>query len=242
MMHILLCDDEEKTIHRIRTYIDSIRSEIKYPMDITDYTSAKDVLKRLRGSEECSDILITDIDMPGVSGMEMARTIRDENLDVILIFMTAHEEYVFQSFEYAPFRYIRKEFMETELLPALQTACDKVHAGRDISLSIKTKDGIVAVRTGDILYYELANRRCVIHTIQNQQYETWKKISELREEMGKNDESFLQIYRGCMVNKRYVKVIKSEKIVLENGMEIPISKRKKQELSDSMMQYWSGIV
>lgn len=242
MISILLCDDEEKTLNRIKTYIDLIRPQIKHSIDIAGYTSAEDVLKRLHSSEEGSDILVTDIDMPGLSGMEMARTIRNENLDVILIFMTAHAEYVFHSFEYAPFRYIRKEFMETELLPALQAACDKVSADRDISLSIKTRDGIVAIRTRDILYYELENRRCIIYTIQNKKYETWKKISELRKEMGKNDEAFLQIYRGCMVNKRYVKAIKKEMIVLENDVEIPISKRKKQELSDIMMDYWSGIV
>lgn len=40
MINILLCDDEEKTLDRIRTYIYSIRSQIKYPIDITEYTSA----------------------------------------------------------------------------------------------------------------------------------------------------------------------------------------------------------
>lgn len=242
MINILLCDDDDKTLNRIKRYIDSVRLQIKYPIDVTNYTSAADVLKRLRSSEESSDILITDIDMPVLSGMEMARIIRDESLDVILIFMTAHAEYVFHSFEYYPFRYIRKEFMETELLPALQTACDKVNANRDISLSIKTRDGVVAIRTGDILYYELENRKCIIYMIQNKKYETWKKISELRNEMGKNDESFLQVYRGCMVNKRYVRTIKSEMLVLENGIEIPISRRKKQEISDIMMEYWGGII
>lgn len=242
MIDILLCDDEERFLDRIKKYIDSVHAQIKYPIDVTNYTSAVDVLKRLRSSEEGSDILITDIDMPVLSGMEMARTIRDESLDVILIFMTAHAEYVFHSFEYAPFRYIRKEFMEVELLPALQTACDKVYASRDILLSIKTLDGIVAVRTRDILYYELENRKCVIYTIQNKQYETWKKISELRKKMGEMDSSFLQIYRGCMVNKYYVKTIKKDTIVLENGKELPISRRKKQEISDIMMEYWGGII
>lgn len=242
MINILLCDDEEKTLVRIRKYIDSICPGIKYPIDVTEYTSAEQVLKRLHSSDKISDILITDIDMPDLSGMEMAQVIRAEQLNVILIFMTAHSEYVFQSFEYEPFRYIRKEFMETELLPALQAACEKVNSGRDIVLHIKTHDGIAMVRTGDILYYELENRKCIIYTVQNKRYETWKKISELKNEMGKMEESFLQIYRGCIVNKRYITKIKSESVVLENDVEIPISKRKRQEISDVMMHYWSGII
>lgn len=242
MINIILCDDDEKTLCRIRNYIDTIRSKIKYEIDITSYTNTEDVLKRLRNPKECSDILITDIDMPVLSGMEMVHILRDEGRDIILIFMTAYEEYVFKSFEYLPFRYIRKKFMEIELLPALQAACDKVNTNRDVYLLIKTQDGVIAVRTRDILYYELENRKCMIYTIQNKKYQTWKKISELRNEMGKNDEFFLQVYRGCMVNKRYVKIIKNNMVVLENGVEIPISRRKKQEISSIMMDYWGKIV
>lgn len=117
-----------------------------------------------------------------------------------------------------------------------------MNAGRDILLHIKTQDGIVTIRTGDVLYYELENRKCIIYTVQNKRYETWKKISDLRKEMGRMDESFLQIYRGCVVNKRYIKKMKREAIVLENDMEIPVSKRKRQEISDAMMQYWSEVI
>lgn len=140
MINILLCDDEEETLSRIRKYLDSVRSEMKHPIAITEYSSAESVLKRLRCPDEISDILITDIDMPELSGMEMARVIREERLNVLLIFMTAHAEYVFQSFEYAPFRYIRKEFMEKELLPALQAACDRIDADQEISLSMTEEE------------------------------------------------------------------------------------------------------
>lgn len=242
MITILLCDDEKDELDRIRNYIDTLRPKIRYGIDMISYTSAADALQHLRESNGYADILITDIDMPALSGMELVQTIRDEGLDIILIFMTAHAEYVFKSFEYSPFRYIRKEFMEIELLPALQTACERVNANRGVMLSVKTPDGMAAVLSQDILYYELQNRKCIIYTIQGKQYETWKKIHEMRNDMGEDDGFFLQIYRGCMVNKRHVKAIRSATIVLENDIEIPISRAKKQELSDIMMRYWSGII
>lgn len=45
--------------------------------------------------------------MPGISGLEIAKKLREENSDIILIFVSAHEQYVFESIEYSPFRYIR---------------------------------------------------------------------------------------------------------------------------------------
>lgn len=243
MIHILLCDDEKTILHRIKKYIDSIRPDLKQEIFVEAYTDAKSVLERMRDKEAAGiDILILDIDMPEMSGLELMRILRAEGVESLLIFMTAHTEYVFQSFEFSPFRYIRKEFMEMELLPALQAACEKAGNCQETSLSIKTGDGIFLLKTSDILYYELENRKCMIYTIQKKRYETWKKISELREEMGETDQQFLQVYRGCMVNKRYVKTIKKDVVVLEDGTQLPISRRKKQEISDSMMEYWMEMI
>lgn len=242
MIRILLCDDDNGALERIKKYIEMIREKLKYDIEIISYTSAKEVLHRLKSTKECSDILITDIDMPDMSGMELVKTIRQEKIDIILIFITSHTEYVFHAFQYSPFRYIRKEFMEMELLPAIKNACEKVMAIRDKSIVIKVKDEIIPIRTQSILYCELEKRKCIIHTIQGKDYKTWKKISEIQEEIGQNLDSFLQVYRGCLVNKCYIKKIDNERIILENGVMIPISKRKKQELVDQMMNYWSKMV
>lgn len=242
MIYIILCDDDAKILNEIIDYINKIRSRLKHDIETITYTNAKSVLKRIKNPKECSDVLITDISMPGLSGMEMAEIIRNCNIDIILIFLTAHTEYVYKSFEYSPFRYIRKEFMKEELLPALQAACEKINTRRNTSISIKTKDGILAIQIKDIIYYELENRKCVIYTIQNQQYKTWKKISELQKEIKSKGYSFIQVYKGCVVNKHYIKTIKKDMLILENGLEIPVSRRKKQEISSIMMDFWNKNV
>lgn len=242
MINIILCDNDESALALIKRHIELIKADIPHEINIISYTNGEDVLKLLRASRDSADILITDIDMPGLSGMEMAKKMRDEGMDIIIIFMTAYSKYVFKAFEYMPFRYIRKEYMKEELLPALLTACDKAALSQKSSLSVKTREGTELIFIKDILYYALENRKCAIYTVQNKKYETWKKISELRSEMGKNDELFLQVYRGCMVNKSYVRKIEDNLLVLENNIKIPISIRKKQELSNAMMYYWSKII
>ena len=66
--------------------------------------------------------MFLDIDMPGISGLEIAKKLREENSDIILIFVSAHEQYVFESIEYSPFRYIRKSRIEKELFLDLKAA------------------------------------------------------------------------------------------------------------------------
>ena len=241
MIKIVLCDDEAKILSEAKNYIEKIQGEVGYDLSVEVFQDARLVLEKLKSSKDFCDILMIDIEMPDLTGLEMARFLRDAKIDVILIFMTAHTDYVFQSFEYAPFRYIRKEFMKLELLPALQAACEYAAKNRDGSIVIKTSDELGTIRAGDILYYELENRKCIIYTTQGK-YETWKNIRDLRQELGGYDESFIQLYRGCMVNKRYIKTIKNQTIILENGIELPISRRKKKEISEIMLEYWSGMV
>ncbi len=168
MVYILLCDDDEKVLELTKNYIIKIQPVLKYNIKIITYKDAKSVLKRIKNLKERSDILITDITMPGLSGLELAKIIHNERPGIVLIFLTAHPEYVYKSLEYSPFRYIRKEFMEEELPQALQAAYDKINSGKDY-ISVKVQDGILAIRIKDIIYYELENRKCVIYTIQGRQ-------------------------------------------------------------------------
>ncbi|MBR1740323.1 MAG: LytTR family transcriptional regulator, partial [Lachnospiraceae bacterium] len=161
--------------------------------------------------------------------------------DFLLIFITEHTEYVFEALEYMPFRFIRKERMEKELPAAIQAACEKVAKDGNFPVLINTSDQTEMLRAGDILYYALENRKCMIYTMRGE-YEVWKTIRDMRKELGSYDESFLQIYRGCMVNKKYIRTIKNETVILENGTELPFSRRKRKEISDRMMRYWGKMV
>jgi len=55
-------------------------------------------------------LLILDIDMPGISGLDLAETLRASNLNLLIIFLSNHEEFVFKAIEFQPFRYIRKRY------------------------------------------------------------------------------------------------------------------------------------
>ncbi len=242
MINILLCDDDMAMLKCIVDYIDEIKDEIGYQFEVRGYTKAKDIVRQLKKSDKKCDILITDIDMPEISGMDIAEFIRHENIDVILIFLTSHSEYVYESFEYAPFRYIRKEFMKTELVPALTAACAKSYTKREQYLVTKVNGNDVRIKIRDILYFEMENRKCAIHTVDGQVYMTWEKIKTLRNEIEKKDKEFIQVHSGCVVNKRYVKMIKNCEMVLDNDEKIAISRRKKQEISDIIMEYWGNIV
>ena len=78
--------------------------------------------------------------MPDITGLDVAKTIRQTNSNIILIFISSHEQYVFKSIEYRPFRYIRKEYLKEELPNALKAAYKLIESDKDESIIVKADD------------------------------------------------------------------------------------------------------
>ena len=119
MVNIILCDDEVESLQRTQDEIERIKTRLPYPVEVITYTDTDYLMERINNRELESDILIIDVDMPKMSGLDIAKYIRQNKLDIVIIFLTGHDEYVYSSFEFAPLRYIRKEFIKEELLYAL---------------------------------------------------------------------------------------------------------------------------
>ena len=242
MLKVILCDDDMENINRTKAYINTIEEKLPYPIEIVTYTDTDFLMERLKNPEEQSDILILDIDMPKMSGLDIAKAVNDKKIDVILIFLTSHAEYVYSSFEYAPFRYIRKEYMELELLPALKAASLVVDQKKDVQVSIKAEDGLFNIKTSEILYYETENRKCNIYMIDGNVYTVRKKIKDLREQIETKDDAFVQINSGCVVGMRHIKSMKSTEIKVQNDKILFISRRKKNEVGNDILNYWGDRV
>ena len=92
--------------------------------------------------------------MLDISGLEVAKKLREKDSDIILIFISAHEQYVFESIEYNPFRYIRKSRREKEVLLALKAAYARLEEMKDSYIVVKTEESEVRVKHSDIMYFE----------------------------------------------------------------------------------------
>ncbi len=240
MFNIIFLDNNLQDLQRTKEYLESVQCEIKYDVNIEYCHEESQMFQILNAKTSPYDIFVTDIKMRNLSGIDIARKIRDEQKNAIVIFMTSYTKYVYQSFEYAVFRYIRKDHMNEELLPALQAACEKLAVSRRTYIIIKNTQGIQKVKSSDIMYFELENRKCIIYT-REERIEAWKNITQLKNELGEEVQLFIEVYRGCLVNKKHIKKVwKNEnKLVLDNNIELPISRRKKKVIEETMANYWN---
>ena len=230
-MRIAICDDEKNIKELIGNKVAK-----QYPeADIVFFQSGEELLL----SDKNIDILFLDIQMSGRNGMETARELRKKDKTVVLIFVTAVEEYVFQAFDVGAFNYIVKPIDDTKFEDVLCRAVDELFS-KDMDVR-EPEANYVMINNGgvhttviieDIVYAEVFNRKVVIHKL-NDEIEYYGKLSDLEAVAG---DSFFRPHRAYLINFKYVEKYNATTIYLEKGTVL-MAKQNYSEFVKKYMKY-----
>ncbi len=227
-MNIGICDDEKEICLQIKKMVLALAPESQ----VRCFCSGKQLLS---GGQHF-DILFLDIQMADTNGMEIARTIRERKEDTVLIFVTALKEYVFEAFDVSAFHYLLKPLVKDKFnsvfLEAMKEAKKRIRIGEE-SLFFQTKSKSFTLMKSDILYVENCRRKVDIHTWHQTEtiYATMMHMEEL---LG---EDFFRCHRGYLVNMAYIIQYSADRILLQNGESIYLSKEKYNDFVTAYMLY-----
>lgn len=238
-MRIIICDDRESDALAAKKVIKRTSQELHVKTEFDICSNAAEVERIMLVKKEPADILILDIDMPQISGLELAERLRSEDSKLIIIFLSAHEEFVFKAIEFQPFRYIRKMHLEREMPLAIRSAVRVIVANRDKQIFLNTDDGEVKVMISEIMYYETEKRKIAVHLKNGNNLLANKKIAEMQDLI--NKDSFIMIHRSCVVNADYVKNILNGIIVLDNDEKLIISRPRYKSVKQQILKVWGEL-
>lgn len=221
-MNIAICDDDRK----ICGYLEEKVRTIYQNAFIKSYYDADTLWQAAKQKPKCApDILLLDIQMSRMDGMELARKLRSIGWKTILIFITAYADYVFDAFDVGAFHYLVKPVSDKKLADVLHKAANQLvqekHHTQDTDLDtadarrIAVKSGGVhtSVKVSDIVYAEVFNRKVVLHTT-SESIEYYGKLKNLEDELGAD---FYRPHRSYLVNLKYVIKYDSSVIFLQGG-------------------------
>jgi len=230
-VRIAICDDEKN----IRELIGKKVTTLYPDADIIFCQSGEELLL----SDKHIDILFLDIQMAGKNGMETARELRKRGNHVVLIFVTAVDEYVFQAFDVGAFHYIVKPIEDAKFADVLQKAVDEVNfrstkeqVPEERYLMINNSGVHTKVILDEIVYAEVFNRKIVIHKM-NETIEYYGKMSDLQELAGDN---FFRPHRAYLINFKYVEKYDATTVYLEKGNAL-MAKQNYPEFVKKYMKY-----
>ena len=228
---IAICDDEAEQRKYLLDIVMAWARKSHHLVEIKQYVKAESFLFDYE-EEKDFDILLLDIEMSEVTGIELAKVVRKDNLAVQIIFVTGFYEYFSDGFDVSALHYLIKPVDERKLCPVLDKAVQNL-AYRQRSVLVTTSDADVKVLLADILYVEAENVYVVVHTKRGN-YRTRMSLAKFIEQL---DETFFKVHRSFVVGLKYVKKITKTEITMINGDIVPMSRKLYDEVHSALIKY-----
>ena len=231
MYRLAICDDEQADVVYLQSFLEKWAESTRTVLKIESYPSAEAFLFQYE-EDKAFDLLLLDIEMGEMSGVELARKIRQENHAVQIIFITGYMEYIAEGYDVEALHYLLKPVTAEKLYAVLDRAAERLKA-KEKALCLVLPGMVARVSFHEIRYLEV-QRNYV--TVQGAEAYTVKKtLSELEEEL---DESFCRTGRSYIVNLRFVKKITRTQVILKDGKELPLSRNFYEKINRAMIQYF----
>lgn len=230
-MKIAVCDDEKFFLDTLREHI----CEISESAEVFEYLSGEELVSDYFKGK--FDIVILDIEMKELSGLQTAEFIRKTDSTVIIAFLTSHAEFAIRGYEVSAFRYILKNQPEFLYMKQLRSIIDE-YLQHFHTFTISNAQKTVKLKLNDIIYFEVFSRTIVVHTVDGT-YEYYGKMLDVEAEL--KNESFVKPSKSYLVNLYYVSFIEKGFILLKgNNAKIPIGRAMKQRTTEAYMNYLAG--
>lgn len=227
-MRIYLCDDERQMLQDMAVRIQGMQPDSR----VRCFERSKDLWEALR-AEGC-DVLCLDIDMPEISGLELAARMEELATRPLLVFVTGHDELVYDSLKFHPFGFVRKAYFAEEMEKLLMD-CKEELGSRERHFSFQSRAERVRLPLQEILYFESDGNYVKLFVRTGEPYRFRDTLYSL--EAALSVYGFIRIHKGFLVNQKAVRVLRGNEAELGNGTCLPIGKSYAQETRSRLMRY-----
>lgn len=239
VVKIAICDDDEAAVALHEKIVKTSLQAQGIGYEITTYTQSRNLLYDITDDDFFYDLILLDIEMPGISGMEIPQQIKGFLPNVRIIFVTSHTEYAIDAFELSIFRYVPKNNLEVKLTAAVTDAAKLIDLEAGQEYTIQTANRMERIPYKDIFYIQRNGKNAsIVSGIGTSKVR--KSLQQVFDEL--NAPEFIFVDRGCIVNIVHIMKVSDGEVVLKNGERLPISRSHLQEVKQKINQFWGAHI
>lgn len=232
-MKIAVCDDEELFIDSTCSLLKQWAKKNNTSLTLFRFTNGDDLIDAHR--RECMDLIILDVIMPLLNGMDTARELRCHDRTVPIIFLTSSREFAVDSYEVKAFNYLIKPVDAGKLSSVLDDFKKTLNLSKN-TFTAQTDGGFLSVAVSDVDYIEAQNKQVIFHMADGRMITVHESLSKCAESFSP-ETGFCRCHRSYIVNLSKVKQFSKSEITTFNHAAIPISRNSYAAFKETYFQH-----
>ena len=229
---IAVCDDEQTARSQIDTYLHQLQLETGETFEIFYFSSGEELISEM--PKDISVILL-DIQMGELSGMDAARKLRAEGFSSFLIFITSKTEYAIEGYDVHAYAFLRKPIQYSALKRHLLEAFSQMDEKADSKINIQNGVRVDTIDCEKLLYVEVLRHQCTFVSENGTSEYNNIPLNDIEAKIQKH--GFFRCHKSFLVNFSKILRIEPGNITLENGNIIPISKHRYKDFLSAYTEY-----
>lgn len=234
VFRIALCEDEAPQAALLEDWVRAWASERGRAITLASYPSAEALLFA-REEVPMPDLLLLDIQMPGMDGLTLARQLRAEDPSLAIVFITGLAEHMQVGFEVSALHYLLKPLDKAQLFACLDRAAQQTQRTEPVLL-LRGAEGTRRLMQRDILYIEAFAHTVAVHAVAGV-YEAALSIGTCWAQL--EAALFVRPHRSYIVGIRHIHAITKGSLTLEDGTSLPVSRRQYEETNRAFLRFYT---
>lgn len=181
------------------------------------------------------DLLLLDMLMPGVNGMQAAREIRERNSQIEIVFLTSSPEYAVESYSVRAHYYLLKPATEDKLFPILDRLTADFKRPED-GLRIKTQTSVFSLPYRKIEYMEVSAKKLYFYLTDGSTREISGSLTDFERALLKRP-GFIKVHRSYLINLQWVKELRQGELLTAGGRRVPVSRTAYPQVRTAYTQF-----
>ena len=236
MIRVALVEDEESSQRALTEYLERFSQEINEKIHVSIFPDGAEIVEDYRGNY---DIILMDILMRYMDGMEAASEIRKVDKEVVILFITSTPQYVMKGYTVDALDYVLKPVSYGAFCTKLSRAIQRVQRRKGGQGALQLSGGgMQLLDTGDILYLETRNRMLYYHTA-TQKYAVRGSLAGAEKQLAAYH--FARCNQCYLVNLQYVRGVEND-FVQGGDARLEISRRQKAAFMTAVASYLGGVL